>query len=746
MKSIRHVITVCLFLLSAWGVSLAGPVSWYGQLATSGNKIMNSAKTLEVQLKGASLFWSSTQGRSYYNQKSVNWLVDTMGISVVRAAMAVEYWDSDGGSENPVYLAGSDYGYLSASYPNAKTLQKGFIDSVVQAAIVNDIYVIVDWHSHRAHESSEQSEAVAFFAELAAKYKNVPNVIWEIYNEPVYVDWSSNIYPYADAVIAAIRGAGSSQLIIVGSQNWSQYPNSWINDNLDDLHSKTYNGMTGNIAYALHFYAGSHYSTSIGPNADAARAATNPAPVFVTEWGTTNANGVDGIDAAKVKVWTDWMDARKISSCNWSVSASGDRTTTSSLWPNGKTLSLADTTVSGNIFYQYMHANAAPPTGYPWGKSLTFNINEGETKEFTLADLGAINGGSGTVAFAGVGTPSVGTASYTAGKITYTSPATSTQGMVTFNYTLTNGSHTSKHRLTALVNRRPLMTNPDTVIETSYKAPLLLGLVGMGIKDMDGDAMTITAASASAGSVAIAAAADNIVYTPAANYLGSAASKDATLSVTVSDGKRTATFTVKLLVRHFAPVASPDISYYFVQNTLVLSLTPGRAGASDRDGDELLFTQAAMVGDYPGTITYSPNKDTVYYTPEANKIGTVQLTYQVKDTEDSLSGTGVVEIEIRGTGTQIPVYVPSAAISPVRLVNAMTLQGSVLRVECATAGYGRIDAYGLDGRHLGTLFRGRLAQGQNAVDASRLAQGQSAVLRLQKGAESAVLRYVPSMR
>lgn len=746
MKSMRHFTIACWLLLSAWGVALAGPVSWYGQLTTSGNKIMNSGKTLEVQLKGASLFWSSAKGRSYYNQKSLNWLVDTMGISVVRAAMAVEYWDSDGGASSPVYLAGSDFGYLSASYPNAKALQKGYIDSVVQAAIVNDVYVIIDWHSHRAHESTEQSEAVAFFAEMAGKYKDVPNVIWEIYNEPVYADWGSQIYPYADAVIAAIRGAGSSQLIIVGSQNWSQYPNSWINDNLDDLHSKTYNGMTGNIAYSLHFYAGSHSSTSIGPNADAARSASNPAPVFVTEWGVTDADGDDGIDAAEVKVWTDWMDARKISSCNWSVSASGDRTTTSSLWPNGKTLSLADTTVSGNIFYQYMQANAAPPTGYPWGKSRTFNMNEGETKEFTLADLGAINGGSGTVVFAGVGTPSVGTASYTAGKITYTAPTVSTQGMVTFNYTLTNGSHTSKHRLTALVNRRPVMTNPDTVIATSYKTSSLLTLSAMGIKDADGNTMKITAASTTAGTATVSAAGDNVVYVPLANYLGTAASKEASLNVTVSDGVQTATFTVTLLVRHFAPVASADISYYFVQNTSVLVLTTGRAGASDRDGDALVFTQAAMVGNYPGTITYSAAMDTLYYTPEANKIGTVQLTYQVKDSEDSLSGTGLVEVEIRGTGTQIPVYVPSAVLASVRAVNAMTLQGSVLRVECATAGYGRIDAYGLDGRHLGTLFRGRLAQGQNALDASRLPQGQSAVLRLQKGAESAVLRYVPSVR
>lgn len=291
-----------------------GPVAQYGQLQTGTNasgygRIYGSCPTWsvsgkEVQVKGMSLFWSiNDASAAFWDTDVITRMVKEHNIQLIRAAMGV---DEEWGDGN--YFTSTRY------YQN-------LMDEVVQAAIDNDIYVIIDYHSHRAHE--DVTIAKEFFTRMASKWGDYDNVIFEIFNEPAcitggtgdcseiefgggYLGWSS-IRTYANQVISVIREY-SDNLIIVGTPMWDQQPNAAINSKVTDKYNNT--------AYAFHYYAGSH-STSV-EGANAVKAMNAGLSVFVSEWGTINADG-KGAVASSNTTWQTWMNTHKLSSANWSL-------------------------------------------------------------------------------------------------------------------------------------------------------------------------------------------------------------------------------------------------------------------------------------------------------------------------------------------------------------------------------------------------------------------------------------------
>ena len=210
-----------------------GPVSVYGALGTNGNKIVSLSSGQEVMLRGMSLFWGDAIGVPYYNEIAISWAGDYLGIDVFRYAMPAQYYNSDGLASEPV---AASYAYISS--PTSAMTR---LDRMVAAAIENDIYIIIDWHSHRAEQ--EQSSALGFFRQAAERYKGIPNIIWEVYNEPVHTDMGT-VARYANTVIAAIR-VNSPNLALVGTPNWSQMGSC--------------GGVSQtNVAYVFHVYAASH--------------------------------------------------------------------------------------------------------------------------------------------------------------------------------------------------------------------------------------------------------------------------------------------------------------------------------------------------------------------------------------------------------------------------------------------------------------------------------------------------------
>ena len=277
------------FLATLLCVATAGFVSQHGHLQTKGNKIVDQ-KGNPVMLRGISLFWSQWMGQ-FWNANVLATLKNDWHANVVRAAMGVEM---GGYLENPA-------------------VEKQKVFDIVEAATQLDMYVIIDWHDHNGQDHSDQ--AVQFFTEMAQKYGNRPNVIFETFNEPLdWPNWSSVIKPYHQKVVGAIR-QHSNNLVVCGTRTWSQRVDEAASDPLP----------FSNIAYTLHFYAGSHRQDV----RDIAQQGLNKgAAVFVTECGVSEASGAGNFDRDEFERWLGFMENNHIS---WAVWALDDKSETSAL-------------------------------------------------------------------------------------------------------------------------------------------------------------------------------------------------------------------------------------------------------------------------------------------------------------------------------------------------------------------------------------------------------------------------------
>ena len=366
MKKILAILSMAAVSAMAVSASRVGPVSTYGELKASSGKLTGTCPTLNnqaVQVKGMSLFWSSAADSStvFYSEKAVNAMVREMNVEVIRFAMGVtqEKFKDQG------------RGYLSSE--QGETLQKGYLKNVVNAAIDNDIYVIIDWHIESAKGNT--NEAVEFFKYAAKEYGKYNNVIFEVWNEPVGAGMST-VADHANTVIAAIREAGSDNLVLVGSPDWSSHPEQCAQAGIQD--SKK------NFACSLHFYAATH---KVGEgekyDARAEQAMSNGVPVFASEWGTVDASGNGTLDQGSSEKWIDWMNKNKVSWTNWSASAIKEQSAAfqNLAIDNGLTF-----TTSGNMVKGYLASNPTSYTKCANGNNDGGN-NGGETPIFTKADL-----------------------------------------------------------------------------------------------------------------------------------------------------------------------------------------------------------------------------------------------------------------------------------------------------------------------------------------------------------------------
>ena len=194
-------------------------------------------------------------------------------------------------------------GYLSQPDNMKQALYHG-----VDSAIAEDMYVIIDWHIlSDGNPMTNVDAAETFFNEVSAKYGGYDNVIYEICNEPNgNVTWSGDVKPYAERIIPVIRANAPDSVILVGSPTWSQDINAAADDPL----------AFENIMYTCHFYAGTH----TGWLRDRITYALGKgAPIFISEWGTSAADGNGGVYLEESQRWLEFLNENNISWVNWSL-------------------------------------------------------------------------------------------------------------------------------------------------------------------------------------------------------------------------------------------------------------------------------------------------------------------------------------------------------------------------------------------------------------------------------------------
>eukprot|EP00808_Paulinella_micropora_P001274 g36104.t1 len=270
-------------------VDNSGFATAHGKLRVLGVQMVDK-NDLSVQLMGMSshgLHWFP----NCYSKQAIAFLVQHWGINLFRTALFVK---NGGYDSNPGLLE--------------------VVKNIVAWCEELGIYVLIDYHT------------------IANLYKDKSHVLYEIANEPNGVSWStvltyhnqvswSTVLTYHNQVISAIRAVDPHTIIIWGTTAWSQ--------GIDEA-SLTQVAKPHNVMYAFHFYAGTHsflYNRVV--------AASSKIPLFVTEWGVSEASG-DG--AVRLDVAYSFLElfkkagasanfaGQKISFAQWSYADKSERT------------------------------------------------------------------------------------------------------------------------------------------------------------------------------------------------------------------------------------------------------------------------------------------------------------------------------------------------------------------------------------------------------------------------------------
>jgi endoglucanase len=183
----------------------------------------------------------------------------------------------------------------SVPYSSLNMTEIGFMKPVVDYCLSKGMHIILDPHNYgyiydnrtgTSREIGVDTEGTNLFADfwgrMATVYKNYPNVLFGLMNEP-HNQNATEWYTGAVPAIKAIRAAGATQIILIPGTGWTG-AHSWVGSGNGAAWAGFNGDPLNNFVFEMHQYLDSDSSGTHGN----CITNSNASLVDATTWLTTN--------------------------------------------------------------------------------------------------------------------------------------------------------------------------------------------------------------------------------------------------------------------------------------------------------------------------------------------------------------------------------------------------------------------------------------------------------------------------
>ena len=224
-------------------------------------------------------------------------------------------------------LFSASKGEYAIGYVAAVDETRAHIEEIVSYCVELGLYVILDWHMHatKSYADMYETEAIEFFTYFSAKYKDTPNVIYELANEP-YSITAAELITFISKIRPVILANDPDAIMICGNASGG----------IETFYTKLVQAGYTDIFVCPHSY-GESVKAQYNKWFDSGY------PLFVSEWGNSNGYGDgEGNDAATTDLLS-WLNENCVANCFWKYT---DQKMTTSILKN------RDGAI-GNAYYKY---------------------------------------------------------------------------------------------------------------------------------------------------------------------------------------------------------------------------------------------------------------------------------------------------------------------------------------------------------------------------------------------------------